>query len=126
MRADRTRYEVLSALLGAAILSTLAGCTHNYYYGGVPVACPPSPGGVVSSDVQYGSVCEVPSQVVGGGTVIATNPPGTPPALSGPRPPRIVLSETPSSRLAWRRADPDGGVATTRVDGAVDEPTVTK
>jgi len=123
MRDARTLRMGLTVLLGAALWGTSAGCTHNYYYGGgAPVACAPSPGGVLSSGAQYGSVCEVPSQVVGGGTVVATNPPGTPPTLSGPRPPRVVLSETPG----WRRADPDGGVATTRVDGAVDEPTVTR
>lgn len=121
MRDARTLRLGFTALLGAALWGTSAGCTHNYYYGGTPVACAPSAGGVLSSGVPYGSVCEVPSQVVGGGTVIATNPPGTAPALGGPRPPRVVLSETPG----WRRSDPDGGVAT-RVDGNVDEPRVTK
>lgn len=126
MRHARILRVGLTVLLGAAFWGMSAGCTHNYYYGGVPTACAPTPGGVLSSGVQYGSVCEVPSQVVGGGTVIATNPPGSPPALSGPRPPRVVLSDSPGSSPSWRRADPDGGLATTRVDGAVDDPTVTK
>ena len=126
MRHDRTVRVGLTVLLGGAFWATSAGCTHNYYYGSVPGGCPPSAGGSPSV-VQYGSVCEVPSQVVDGGTVIATNPPGTLPALGGPRPPRIVLSDSPnSSRLAWRRSDPDGGLATTRVEGARDDSTVTK
>ncbi len=125
MRVAQNLRLASTALLGAVLTVQSTGCTHNYYYGGVPVACAPSTGGVVSSNVQYGSVCEVPSQVVGGGTVIATNPPSTPPALSGPRPPRVVVSDGPDSRPPWRRADPDS-TRVTRVEGAVDDPTVTK
>ncbi len=125
MHYARTLRVGFTVMLGAAFWVSLAGCTHNYYYGTPVTGCPPSTT-TAPSGVQYGQVCEVPSQVVGGGTVIATNPPGDAPALGGPRPPRIVLSEPPSSRQAWRRADPDSGLATTRVQVGDDDQTIVK
>jgi hypothetical protein len=113
-------------LLAAAGSVTSAGCTHNYYYGAVPAGCPP----VVTAaptGVEYGAVCEVPTQVVGGSTVVAGKTLQPAPTLSGPRPPKIVLSEpNGGSRFAWRRSDPDSGLPMTRVEGAVDDPSLTR
>ncbi|GAC1463526.1 MAG: hypothetical protein NVSMB9_01090 [Isosphaeraceae bacterium] len=122
-RAIDTQGQLI-ALLSAAACCFGTGCTHNYYYGASP--CGPSAG--VPRTVEYGALCEVPSQVVGGSTVIATAPRNTQqPPLKGPRPPRIVLSEPHGAPgLAWRRADPDGGPATTRIEGAADDPTLTR
>jgi hypothetical protein len=115
--------------LGWAVLGMLAwpGCTHNYYYGAAP-ACAPA---VVPSTVANGAVCAVPGQVQGGtvlaqGAGPATVVNGTP-VLGGPRPPRVVVSE-PNGGLfrGWRRSDPDSGLATTKVEGALDDSTVNR
>ncbi len=87
-----------------------AGCIQNYYP--VPVT---GPGGTV----QYGSVCEVPPA---GGTVVVQGPPRT--TVVGGQPPRVVVSE-PSSRFSWRKSDPDS-LATTRVEGNIEEPTLSR
>src|SRR5689334_20400919 len=71
MRRARFVRGTLGVLLAGWVGS--AGCTHNYYYGAVPVACAPGTA-VVPGSVSYGSVCEVPAQVVGGGTVVASSP----------------------------------------------------
>lgn len=121
-RAGRAR-GVAGVLLGAALWSGQSGCTHNYYYG-TPVCGPTA---VAPSTVEYGAMCDVPTQVVGGGTVVAGKPLQTSPVLGGARPPRVVVSEPRGSRLGgWRSADPDGGLATTRVEGALDDPTLTR
>jgi hypothetical protein len=116
---------VAGALLGTALLAGAGGCTHNYYYGTPVAVCPPGTAPAPAA-VEYGSVCEVPTQVVGGGTVVAGKALQPVPALGGPRPPRVVLSEPGGSRLGWRRADPDGGLATTRVEGGTLDDSVTR
>lgn len=114
MRHARFTPRALGTLVSVAGSVLSAGCTHNYYYGGAP-ACAPVVGGVVT-DGDYGSVCEVPAQVVGGPTVVAGVPARPTPTLTGPRPPRVVLSQPNGARDAWRRSDPDG-LAVTRVEG---------
>jgi hypothetical protein len=110
---------LLSAL---AAFAGSAGCTHNYYYGGVP---PCAPG--VAGTVQYGSVCEVPGPA--GGAAVAQEGAGT---GTGTRSsavgttPRVVVSEPKGPRLSWRRSDPETSVATTRVEGAIDDGTKTR
>jgi hypothetical protein len=135
MRPIRTVRVRPGIVLVAALLSASSGCIHNHYYGATPVAsCDPSssPLGPSSTSVPFGQVCEIPSQVTGGsgssgGTVVATSPVPPGPLLSGPRPPRVVLSEPNTGpRFAWRRADPDSGLATTRVEGNIDDPSVTR
>lgn len=122
MRDARNRRAALLSLLATAAWAGSAGCTHNYYYGATP--CGPS--AAAPGTVEYGSVCDVPTQVLGGSTVVAGSS-GSPTPLTGPRPPRIVTSEpSGGSRLAWRRADPENGQATTRVEGAVEDPTLTR
>ena len=126
MRHARTQRVGLTLVLGAALWTTSAGCTHNYYYGAVPSACAPAT--VAPSSASYGSVCEIPTHVVGGATTVVSSPYVlSTPILTGPRPPRIVLSEpNVNTRPSWRRGDPDSGLATTRVEGALDDSTITK
>jgi hypothetical protein len=51
----------------------------------------------------------------------------TTPIIGTARPPRIVLSEpNGGSRFSWRRSDPEGSLATTRVEGAVQDPSLTR
>lgn len=123
MRLARIARGGSVALLGGVIGS--AGCTHNYYYGNVPV-CPPATT-VAPGVVQYGASCDVPTQVVDGSS--ATQSPSRSSATNGALPPRVVVSEPiigPPRFPSWRRTDPDSGLATTRVEGALDDPTVTK
>lgn len=120
MRHARNRRSALRVLLAtAAWVTSIGGCTHNYYYGAAP--CGPA------GTAEYGAVCDVPTQVVGGSTVVAGSSSPTSPGLSGSRPPRIVTSEpSGGSRLAWRRADPESGPTTQIEGGAVEDPTVTR
>ncbi len=113
------------------------GCIHNHYYGTASV-CPPI-GQTVATQV-----CETP-----GGQVIVgeSAPPGigsnlvlqTPIRSSIAAPivgPRIVTSQPaygpPTgpglSRFKWHRADPEGleGLATTKVEGGLDDGPVRK
>jgi len=121
---DRAARGALSLFLGTVLLTSHFGCTHNYYYG---AASPCGPVAVAPAVVENGVVCEVPSQVVSGGTVASGSSVVTSPVLGASRPPRVVVSEPRTRpRLGWRSADPDGGLATTRVEGAVDDPTVTR
>jgi hypothetical protein len=112
-------------LLAVAGSIASSGCTHNYYYGAAPVCAPTTvtPGAGV---VTYGEVCEVPTQVVGGGTLVSSTPIVTTPILGGPRPPRVVVSEPNGRSGGWRRPDPESSLATTRVEGALDDPTLTR
>jgi len=107
---------------------SLSGCTHNHYYGASVPACGPTVvGSIGGADApEYGAVCEVPNQVVSGGSVVAQRQPGVT-VVPAPKAPRVVVSEpSGGSRLAWRRSDPEDGLATTRVEGALDDPTVTR
>ena len=123
MRRARFIRTTRNALLAVWAGVGLAGCTHNYYYGAVPVACAPGTSTVVPGAVQYGSVCDVPARVIGGGTIVASSP-GIRSSVTTTAPPsssQVVVSE-PANRphLSWRRSDPESGMATTRVEGALD------
>jgi hypothetical protein len=112
-------------LLAWAVFST--GCTHNYYYG-YNNPCAPMPTTIVPGMVSSGAVCDVPTQVSGGSTILGT-PIRTTPGMITSRPPRVVLSEPGGgSRFPWRLPDPEGSgsLATTKVDGALSEPAVTR
>jgi hypothetical protein len=113
-------------VLGLAGSAGSIGCTHNYYYGAVPVCGEPA---VVSSN---GTICEVPTQVAGG--ILAGPGAGRTTIVSGaPRPSRVVMSEPLNSeplargpgRFSWRRSDPES-LATTKVDGALDDDSVSR
>jgi hypothetical protein len=109
-------------------VTSVAGCTHNYYYGTAVPVCPPATA-ATTTVVPYGSVCDVPSQVVVGSGTTITQAPDRPLVVSTPatRPPRVVVSEPAGgSRFSWRRSDPDSSLVTTRSEGALDEPTISR
>jgi hypothetical protein len=76
---------------------------------------------------RYGEVCEVPPET---DRQIAVQRSGQPSYVTGSAPSRVVVSEpqgsgsfmSRSSRMAWRRPDPES-LATTRVEGAIDDDT---
>jgi hypothetical protein len=128
MRHARNLRGGLGVFLSGMILAS-AGCTHNYYYGNAVPVCGPT---ALPGTVANGAVCEVPTQVDGGSLVAqgagrSTVVTGTP-VLSGPRPPRVVVSRPSSAGPfgRWQRVHPDTGLATTRVEGAYDEGTVSR
>lgn len=117
MRRSRTLRAGALALLVAASAAT--GCiSHNHYYtaSGVPTYTTTDIG-----PVQIGTVCETaPPQLVGGTVIAQAAPAAAAPVTAAPR---VVVSQPGTgSRLSWRRADPEGGLATTHVDGAVEDP----
>jgi hypothetical protein len=100
-----------------------AGCTHNYYYGNAVPVCGPAPAAAVPN----GSVCEVPTQVVGGGALVTQGPVRSTIVSDGARPPRVVVSEpSDGSRFGWRPSDPDTSLATTRTEGGLDDQTINR
>lgn len=125
MRHIRINRVGLAFLLAATGLATASGCTHNYYYTGVPGACGPAT--VVPGSVAYGEVCEIPSSVSGGTSVVTRTPSiVNSPTLGGARPPRVVTSEPLNRpRYGWRVADPDG-FPTTIVEGGREDSSVTR
>ena len=108
----RARNPRAGGLILLAGLAGGAGCTHNYYYGTAVPLCPEP------ETVRVGSVCDVP-----GGTVVTQ--------VAPPRSSRVVISEPRGgplgggSRLGWRRSDP-GGLATSRVEGSLDDETLNR
>lgn len=116
-RCRPARPGLSTLIVGWALVQ--AGCCHHYYSGPAP-GCPPVAVARPSA-VRYGEVCEAPA-----GTIVGQGAVGSTPIAAAPRP-RVVISEPNGSRLAgrsgWRRADPEN-MATTRVDGALDDDTV--
>jgi hypothetical protein len=113
-------------VIAAASAAGSAGCTHHHYYGNVPVCGPVT---AVPGTVANGSVCEVPASL-GSGTLLGSGQGrstivGSAPYYSGARAPRVVTSE-PIGGPRWRRADPDSGLAQTRVEGALDDDTTSR
>jgi hypothetical protein len=114
------RRRLLGVILAGELALTGMGCHQHYYYYGD--AC--APGTTVPSTVQTGPVCDVPTQVVEGGTKLADGSTrstvviGAAPGNSS----RVVVSEaTEPAKVAWRRSDPDGSLATTSVQGTVNK-----
>ena len=132
-RSRRFRMALGIALAGWAGAS---GCTHNYYY--TMPGCSPGGETVTTQVGQMGDACDVPSgQIISrsdasSGTIVQS-----PTRRSAQAAPaggsRVVISQpgySPQSgrgagnRLAgWRRPDPDSQ-AVTRVEGALDSPSV--
>ena len=86
---------------------------------------------MTSSAVKGGPICEVPTQVVEGGTALsegssrATTVTGAAPTTT----PRVVVSEPygqGQSPLSWRRSDPDASAPTTIVNGNIDGSSVNR
>ena len=128
------KHRGIAGLIVISGLLPSTGCTRNYYYGGLP-GCGPTqviPGATqYGSTIQYGNICEVPTQVVGGsGGIIAQSSEISTPLLSRGKPPRVVISEPLGSgsrpRYSWRATDPENGLATTKVEGAVEDSTTVR
>ncbi len=119
MQNPHTLRGSLALSLGTLLTTTAIGCT-TYYP--VPVY---STAPTVASD-PCATVCSADPQPAAGGVVVQTNEPSI--VVRSPRAPRIVRS-TPGNdgpRLSWHRTDPDESLATTRIEGALDEPTTVK
>jgi hypothetical protein len=129
MRHARSLRRVCGVILAGCTVG-LAGCTHNHYYGNAVPVCGPVT--TVPGSVASGSICEVPTQV-GGGTLIGSGQGRSTivadaPFYSGSRAPRVVVSEpSGGSRLGrWHRADPEAGLAQTRVEGEYTDSTTNR
>jgi len=122
MRRARFVSGTLGALLAGWVGS--AGCTHNYYYGAMPAACAPGTTTLVPGTAPSASICDLPTQLFGGGTFVAASP-GIKSSVTTTAPPsssssEVVVSEPINRpRPVWRRPDPESSVATTRVEGAL-------
>lgn len=114
--------RALGALVVLAYLAGTSGCTHYHIYGNqVPVCEAPAAVAAQPRLVhQYGAVCELPP--AGAAPALVTGLPGSGPVLvSQPQGPLRLFGG--GSRFAWRRPDPQS-IATTRVDGNIDDSTV--
>jgi hypothetical protein len=119
-------HQALRAILAGLLAFTACGCYPQYYYYGDP-AC--TPAASAPRAVQAGQVCDVPTQVVEGGTKVASISTRTT-IVSGATPsnsPRVVVSQpSEPSKFSWRRTDLDGSLATTSVQGGVSDSSVNR
>ena len=119
------RRRLLGVILAGELAFTGMGCHQNYYYYGD--ACPP--GTPVPSTVRAGPVCDVPTEVVEGGTKLADGSSRST-VVSGAvssNSSRVVVSEpSEPAKVAWKRSDPDGSLATTSVQGTVNDSSVNR
>ncbi|MEJ7638665.1 MAG: hypothetical protein WKF75_11995 [Singulisphaera sp.] len=100
MRHARRWRAGLGVLLAGSV--SLSGCTHNHYYGASEPACGPTVIGSIAADgPEYGAVCEVPNQVVSGGSVVARRQPG---ATSSPPPRPLEWSSASRAEVPPRLA----------------------
>jgi hypothetical protein len=114
------RRRLLGVILAGELAFTGIGCHQHYYYYGD--ACPP--GAPVSSTVRSGAVCDVPVEVVEGGTKLAD---GSNRSTISSNSSRLVVSEpTEPAKVAWRRSDPEGSTTTTSVTGTVNDSSVNR
>jgi hypothetical protein len=120
--------RVLAVIVAGELALTGLGCRQYCYW----YADPCAPAAPMPSSVQAGAVCEVPTQVVEGGTTLADGASRSTTVSGGSTAtpttnPRVVVSEPSSpSRFSWRRSDPDGSLATTSVQGTVDDSKVNR
>ena len=125
--------RVVGVIVAGQLALTGVGCQQYCCFDTDPCA-PVSP---MPSSVQAGPVCEVPTQVVEGGTSLAQGGSRSTTVTGGSTTatdrttttPRVVVSEPSSpvqSRLSWRRSDPDGSLATTSVQGTTDDSKVNR
>ena len=109
----------LQIVLGGSAIITSWGCGCHQYYYYPSAACPP--GTTAPSTVQYGAMCDTPTQVVDGAATLGDSPSRST-IVSGTKSSSAVVVSQPrdSSRLSWRRSDPDSSVAaTTTVEGGL-------
>ena len=110
MRQARFIRTTRNALLAVWAGVGLAGCTHNHYYGAVPVACAPGTSTDVPGTVQYGSICDVPARMIGGGCTIASS-------VSAFAPTNVAATTATAPRASATRAA-SRGVISARIDGS--------
>jgi hypothetical protein len=141
----RSRAIRFGALWAVAGLAGGTGCTHNHYYYNTPGtvsapgmigACDPMPPGTVISSTapSVGAVCDVPPAGQPG-AMVAQNAPRTSPIVSNaarpvnPQPiysqPSGLLGRRNGNGLVWRGSQTES-LATTRIEGAVDDETAVK
>jgi hypothetical protein len=123
---QRERQHVLAALiLGSGLALAGPGCHQHYHYYNTD---PCAPGTPVSSTVRSGPLCEPQASIVDGRTTVVDDSPRSTTVTGGQsKSPRVVVSEPGSSSRfsSWRRSDSDG-LATTSVQGTIDDATVNK
>jgi hypothetical protein len=115
----------LQLVLGGVAIFTGSGCPQPYLY--YPVApCPP--GTTAPATVQYGSMCDPPTQVVEGATTLSDSPSRSTTVSGAANSSRVVVSRPKDpSPFSWRRSDPDAPIAaTTTVEGGLDGPTTNR
>lgn len=111
-----------AALLALSALAVGNGCTHYHYYGAQPqLLCEPQPAVVSQRPVMvpYGSVCDVPPSARETSPQLLVKSPGQGDVLLS----RPQGGTRRGSRFAWHRPSPET-LATTRVEGGLDESTV--
>ncbi len=121
------RRLLVGVTLAGALAIAGSGCCNPPYYCCQPSPC--APAAMVPSTVQAGPVCDVPTEVVEGGTKVAGGSSRSTTVSGGQATsPRVVVSEptSPSSRFSWRRSDQDGGLAATTVQGTTNDAAVNK
>jgi len=120
------RRRLLGVILAGELAFMGVGCNPYCFNYRDPCCAPATP---VPSTVRTGPVCDVPTQVVEGGTKLADGSSRSTvvSGASASNTPRVVVSEpSEPSRGPWRRSDPDGSLATTSVQGTVNDSSVNR
>ncbi len=109
------RCRLLGVILAGGVGFTGLGCHQHYHYYGSS-ACGPT---------TTTTVCEDGTQVVEGGTKVGGGPTISS-SVSGSttRSPRVVVSEPPRNSWNPMKADSDGSVVTSSVEGALNNTTI--
>ena len=119
------KHTIVPAALASGLAFAGLGChQHYHYYNGDPCA----PGAPVASSMRSGTICDPQTSVVNGGTTVADGPSRSTTVSGGEsKSPRVVVSQPGGvSRLSsWRRSDADS-LATTSVQGSVDDAKVNR
>ncbi len=114
--------RLLQLVLGGGAIFTSWGCHQHYHYY-TSSACPP--GTTAPSTVQYGSICDVPTQVVDGGATLSDSPSRSTTVSGTKSSSRVVVSQPKdTSPFSWKRSDPEASLATTTVEGGLDGGTI--
>lgn len=115
----------LQLVLGGAAIFMGSGCHQHYHYY-TSAACPP--GTTAPGTVQYGTMCDPPTQVVDGAATISDSPSRSTTVSGTASSSRVVVSQPKdSSAFSWRRSDPDAPIAaTTTVEGGINGPTINR
>jgi hypothetical protein len=121
----RTRASIFAGFAAIMLLSAV-GCTHNHYYGAVPVCqAPAGAGAIVPSPVVAGTYCDVP-QVSGTPMIVQANPGRASTVVTNRRPPTLVTSQPAGNASGGWRNRRDSTGATTRISGSIDDDEATR